>query len=165
MMPILLALIAASAILRFAPDTATTMVLRRLLVEVPAVWLSSIHRGHVLLVVALLLGGAAVVAIMGGDGAWLIGLAAPETLGWIATFEVSTYLDILVTLAFLSSTMRLRAAIGRARLFVASLRRPVLGHHFRGGAHRRTPRTHRTRVRPAKDEGGDRRTRRALHAA
>lgn len=91
-----------------AGDTPIGRAMRRMLIEHPARRLSRWSRGQVLLVVLTLMVAAAILWVMADEGRLLLGMFGPEVAGALTTFEVSAWLDALVTLAATASALRVR---------------------------------------------------------
>ena len=126
--------------LLIAPDTPVGRFLHRHLVTVAAARLGRITRGHVLLGLTLCGLVAFMVWLMQGDVLALLGMVAPEATGWLITFEVSSYLDVLAAVVFAMATVRVRGIVSGWR---ASARRPA-----RRAAGTRRARRHRRPARP-----------------
>lgn len=129
-----------------APATPVGRMLHQVLVVAPATWLSRITRGQVVLGVGFILGVAMLAWLGGADGLRIAGMAAPELTMAITSFEISTYVDMLAMAAVLTSTARLRGAVGMARATSLGrlLRRP------RGA--KRARRTRKPTSQPANDD-------------
>ncbi len=96
-----------------APDTPLGRLLRSCIVDRPASWLGHVTPSHIILAVLILSLGAAAVWAGGADAARMLGMATPEMIGWIAMFDVATYIDVVVALALVRSKFRLRMIAAR----------------------------------------------------
>jgi hypothetical protein len=126
-MPIILACAALAVIvMRLAPHSAAGLVLRRLLVEAPARWLSGLRRAHVILVILSLLALWAAVAIARTEGAPLVAQGMPEAMTWILSLDVASYMDAVAIAFLLAAGVRVKALKTVARAAIDRvLRRPV----------------------------------------
>lgn len=124
------------ALLIAARGTPIGRMLDWLLVDAPARALQRVGRGHVFVVIGLVVFVGAVFWIFEAEGVRLLSMAAPDILGVLAMAEVSTYVDLIVMGAVAASTARLRPVVDRLR-----------------GLVRRAPRSRARRTRPT-----DRRT-------
>ena len=141
MLACLFTMAACWAVIAAFPETVIGKGIRHALVERPAARLSRFTRGDAAVIFLLMLATAMVTLIGEGDGIRLLTLAAPDVAIWITTFEVSAYVDILVTLGAAASGLRLREVAARYRAGVVARR----------GAARACRRATRVRrVRPAK---------------
>ncbi|GBR21804.1 hypothetical protein [Asaia spathodeae] len=96
------------ALMAASDETPTGRLLHRLMVVMPARMLNRITHLHVLIAVAVI-GLGAVFAWYGrGDGIRVAASALPDAVVWLTTFEVSTYLDVVMMLATASALMRFR---------------------------------------------------------
>ncbi|MDB5417876.1 MAG: hypothetical protein JWP50_1295 [Phenylobacterium sp.] len=117
---------AAGLVLLLAPDTPIGRQLKRVLVEWPAERLSRVRPGLVLLILLLVVAGAALIAVAKSEGAFLVAQGLPEALASLAAFDVATYLDVLAIAWLFAASVRLRAvkaaigsAMARARPWIA----------------------------------------------
>ena len=92
-----------------APDTQIGRFLRRFMVERPAAALARVTVGHILLASALLMAVVVTLWLMQNEGLRLLAGFAPETMGWIAVFDVPAYLEAVSALALIASAVRFRA--------------------------------------------------------
>ncbi|TPG43548.1 hypothetical protein EAH79_07315 [Sphingomonas koreensis] len=130
-----------------APETPIAKALRRALIDYPAARITATHvRAAIALTVALLL-GLGLDWLIGGDFGRVIAFASPDALAWLASFEVSAYLDIAAAAVVAASTVRLRSVAGA----VVALRR-----RLPRGARRRAPRTRADRPAARNDNDADR---------
>ena len=123
--------------LRGAPESFLGKACRRGLVDWPAETLSRLTRGQVICWLGFALAVWAAVEILGGDAIPVMGGAMPDTLAWLATFDVSILADALVAAALIATQTRLGGLKARLRASLG-LARP------RTGARRRAPRRRRT---------------------
>ncbi|MEG3083051.1 hypothetical protein U1707_05315 [Sphingomonas sp. PB2P12] len=105
--------IACWLVLVAAPETAIGKTIRRVLIDRPAARLARFSRGDAAVMFLLMMAAAMVTLVGEGDGIRLVALAAPDVAIWIATLEVSAYLDVLVTLAAAVSGLRIRSVMAR----------------------------------------------------
>lgn len=131
MFAITIAFAAAWLTISLAGGTPIAELLQRIMVDTPARRLNRITRGHILTAAALLVFGGLLIWQLEGDGVRLLSMMAPEIGTWLAMFEISTWLDAVVAVVALSSTVRLR---GWRAWIVAVLTRRTPGKHVR--AHR-----------------------------
>jgi hypothetical protein len=138
-------LFAAFLAIRSAPDTLVGKALRRFLVEWPAERLLRVTRGQLVCGIFILATMAVALLLLEADALRMIGLALPETMVWFTTFEISTFVDILVALTLVSAHTRLRSARHGVRAALGAVRRP-------GGARRRERRSRPARARKAAND-------------
>jgi hypothetical protein len=139
---------AAFFIIRSAPDTAIGKALRRGLVEWPAALLSRLTARRMLGLVTLAAALAVAFWLLNRELLLVTSMALPETIGWLATFEISTLAEGLAALALASAHLRLRGAAGRVRTALGGLRaRPC--------ARNRDRRMRGTQVRKADNDDAD----------
>ena len=135
------------ATLAVAKDTPIGRFLNRVMVELPAAALNRVTRGHILLAIVLV-GLSGLIAWYGGaDGVRMLSMAVPDAAGWLITFEVSAYLDVLAALAAASALVRLRSA----RDFLVMLLAPLMRRPATGEARPRCSRR-RPVIAPANDD-------------
>ena len=120
-----LSLFAAFLVIRGAPDSLAGRALRRTLVDWPAARLARVTRGQLGCVVAVAAMIGAALWFLEGDGLRIMSFAAPETMAWFATFEISTLADVLVAVALVSAHARLRSAGDGVRAALGSARRRI----------------------------------------
>ncbi|MHA6719651.1 hypothetical protein ACX40Y_09370 [Sphingomonas sp. RS6] len=94
--------------LLLAGETPVGQMLRRGLIEAPARWLMRWSRGDLLLTLLVVTGAALLIWLMEDEGRLLIGMFGPELVSTLMMFEVSAWLDALVTLVAMGSALRLR---------------------------------------------------------
>ena len=92
-----------------APDTSLGRLLRRWMLDRPLAAVARITRGHVLLCLLLIafVGGA--VWLFRAEAGPLLGLATPDIGVLIASFEVTTWLDVVAGAALLATSVRWRS--------------------------------------------------------
>ena len=98
-------------VLAFAAWDKTSLIgsaIRRMIVDAPIRWLSRLTPKRVLFWAGLALAVGLMIKALGGTGAALVAQAAPETLGWIATFDVASLFDVMIVFAISSLILRLR---------------------------------------------------------
>ena len=113
-------LFTAFLVIRSAPDSLLGRALRRGLVDWPAAKLSRLTRGQVVCWFGFGLMLWAAIAVLGGDAVRLLSMAMPETVAWLAMFDLSILADALVAAALIATqtrlssiAVRLRAALSR----------------------------------------------------
>jgi hypothetical protein len=141
-------LFAAFLAIRSAPDTLVGKALRRALVEWPAARLSRVTRRQLVCGMFIVATLSVALLLLEADAVRVIGLALPETMVWFTTFEISTFIDILVALALVSAHSRLRSAMYGVRAALGAVRR-------RTGARRRERRSRRAAARTADNDEAD----------
>jgi hypothetical protein len=132
---------ALGLVLWLAPDSPLGRRLKKMLIEWPAGRLSRMRPGHVLVILLLAAGGAALVAIAKSEGALLVAQGLPEALAAFAALDLATYLDVLAVAWLLAASVRLRVVRVIASSAVAHIRQWV--------ARRTAPRTRTRRSRAA----------------
>lgn len=150
------ALLIALLVIRLAPDSAAGRGLKRGLVDWPADRLSRLSRRSVIAFAALAAAVAVSLFVLRGDSMAFFSMSLPEATAWFTTFEVSTYVDILVGLGLVGGRLRLRGALDAARA-LAGLARPRPGRAIRaaGPSSRRERRSRRPVARkPVNDDEG-----------
>lgn len=109
--------------------------------------LGRITRGHVLLIVGLAAFFGLLSWLMGAEGLHISSMALPEVTSWAMTFEVSTLLDAVATVAILAASVRIRAF----RFYLTGIVRAPLRH-----ARKRRTRTQRCQgIRPSSANDDD----------
>lgn len=136
-------LLTALLVIRTGPESLLGRALRRALVDWPARKLAMMTRGRIITLVFVGLLISAGLAIIGKEAMQIMTMAMPETLAWLATYDLSVLADALVAAALLSAQVRLRGTAVR-------LRGPRQG----SGRQRRGARARR-RARPAKADNED----------
>ncbi|WP_133243816.1 hypothetical protein [Sphingomonas pokkalii] len=91
-----------------AGDTPTGRLLHRVLVVAPARWGLRWSRGNVILIVSFLLFATFVLWLMEEEGGILVGMMAPELIGWVTMFDIGVLVDAALATVTLASAMRLR---------------------------------------------------------
>ena len=150
------ALFIALLVIRVAPDSAAGRGLKRGLVDWPTERLSRLSRRSVVALAALTAAVAVSLLVLRGDSMAFLGMSLPEVTGWFTTFEVSTYVDILVGLGLVGARLRLRGALDAARALIG-VARPRQGRAIRatGPSSRRERRSRRPATRkPVNDDEG-----------
>jgi hypothetical protein len=138
-------LLIALLVIRTAPESLLGKALRRPLVEWPAARLARLTRGRIISLACIGLLIAAGVALIGEEAMRLMAMAMPETLAWLATFDLSVLADAVVAAALLGAQARFGGTATRLRARLAR-RRPA-------GPHARAPRRRREAApKPANDE-------------
>lgn len=103
-----LTILALLAVMTFASETPTARFLNRAMVELPARLLNRIGRGHAVAAVVILLFCGLLVWSGGADGIRMIAFGLPDAAAWLATFEVSAYVDMIVAMIATAATLRLK---------------------------------------------------------
>ncbi|WP_159103461.1 hypothetical protein [Asaia prunellae] len=96
------------ALMAVSGETPTGRFLHRLMVVMPAAALNRINRLRMLVAIAVTGLCAALVWYGQGDGIRVAASILPDTVIWLTTFEVSTYLDVMMMLATASALTRFR---------------------------------------------------------
>ena len=135
-------LLTALLVIRTAPESLLGRALRRPLVDWPAKKLARLTRGQVIVLAGFMLLIWAAVALLGQEAVRVMSMAMPDTLAWLATFDLSILVDGLVAAGLIATQARLGRLGGRLRGRLAKGRRP----------RRRARRPHR---RPAPKPGND----------
>lgn len=97
------------SLLLAAHGTPVGRFLNTWMVEAPARRLSRVYRGHIVLALALAAASAFLLWFLEGEGIRLLAMSAPEIGTWVAAFEVTTYLDVVIALGAASSMLRVRS--------------------------------------------------------
>jgi hypothetical protein len=139
-------LLMALLVIRTGPESLLGKALRRPLVEWPAEQLARLTRGRIISLACFGLLIAAGVALIGDEAMRIMAMAMPETLAWLATFDLSILVDALAAAALLGAQARLGGTVTRLRARLAR-RRPA-------GPRARAPRRRREAAtkKPANDE-------------
>ena len=138
-------LLMALLMIRTGPESLLGKALRRSLVEWPAARLAGLTRGRIISLACFGLLISVGVALLGDEAMRLMAMAMPETLAWLATFDLSVLVDALVAAALLGAQARLGGTVARLRARLAR-RRPA-------GPRARAPRRRREAApKPANDE-------------
>jgi hypothetical protein len=92
------------SMLWLAPKTPIGRMLSYWMVEWPADRLSRVSRSNLVMLAGGLLLVSVLLWLEAGDALRVLGMAGPETLGWVLTFEISSFADVLAvaTLAWSS---------------------------------------------------------------
>jgi len=135
------------------PETAVGRALRRLMVDLPRAMLAWLTPGKILLILGLALIAAALIAIARADVTAFVAQGLPEGIGWLVTFDVATYLDVIALAWLLAATVRLRAM---ARAVRALATRMVQAVALRRSAarSRRTRPARKPTPKASDDDGG-----------
>jgi hypothetical protein len=136
-------LLTALLVIRTGPDSLLGKALRRPLVDWPAARLARLTRGQIICLAGFALLIWAGVALLGRESMQIMSLAMPDTLAFLATFDLSVLVDALVAAALLSAQLRIRGV-------AANLRNRVR----RSGRQHRAARARR-RARPARADNDD----------
>lgn len=136
-------LLMALLMIRTGPESLLGKALRRSLVEWPAARLAGLTRGRIISLACFGLLISVGVALLGDEAMRLMAMAMPETLAWLATFDLSVLVDAVVAAALLSAQLRVRGVAARLR-----------DRLCRTGGRRRAARARR-RARPAKADNDD----------
>lgn len=145
-------LLAAMLVILGAPQTSAGKALRRALVEWPAERLSRISRGTIVCVIGLAVLLGITLWLMQSDATRFWAMAAPDTMAWFSTFEISTLADALVAVALIAANARLGAAFARARAALGTARSAL---RRRLGSSTRQPRSRRPAERKGDNDDGD----------
>jgi len=140
---------AAVAVMMLWPRTTAGAFLRRWLVEAPARRL----RPGVLIFGAVLLIVVAAAVTFGGSDGFMVAAQAPEAVAWFATFDVATWIDVIVVAWVLSASGRIGAALQALGPAVAHAAGAVVAAMRARGRGPRQARRVRRRAPPPPDEG------------
>lgn len=143
--------LAIVAALAADPRSLTGAVIRRWLVEKPAAALSRMSAGQIVLYSGLGLFGLILVLVFQADGMRLFGFMLPETLVWLAAFDVALFVDALLIAATVTMSRGVTVVRHRVSEAVRSVRLVVRKATSRA---RRTP--SRPRILPPADGDGPR---------
>ena len=136
-------LLIAMLVIRTGPETMLARALRRPLVDWPAKKLAELTRGRIMALVFLGLLIAAGIALIGKEAMQVMSMAMPDTLAWLATFDLSILVDGLVAAGLLATQARLGRLGAHVRARLARRARP----------RNRAPRPRRTRApKPGNDD-------------
>ena len=123
-----------------AGDTPVGRTLRRWMVERPAVRLSGISRGQVLLMLTLAGIAVALIWLLENDGRMLVAMGLPEMASLAVAIDAASLLDLALVAMIAASTIRVRAVSTWVRQRIAPRR-----------SRARTVRTRRSKP-PANDD-------------
>lgn len=101
------------AVLIVFPGTPMARALSRLLVEPLAARLNRIRPGHLIFAGVLIALATALIVFFEWEGVRLIGMAAPEVMGWLAMFDAAAVLDLAAVAIAMAATTRFRAVRDR----------------------------------------------------
>jgi hypothetical protein len=136
-------LLTALLVIRTGPETLLGRALHRPLVAWPAKKLAGLTRGRLILLAGFGLLIWAAVALIGEEAVRLMSMAMPDTLAWLATFDLSVLVDGLVAAGLIASQARLGRLGEGVRARLARRPRP----------RSRAPRVRRTRApQPGNDD-------------
>lgn len=90
-------------------------ILRRWLVERPAVWLSRMRLAHVALAFLALAVLATAFVVFDAEGLKLAGATVAEAGTWFIAFDVATYIEVYAVLLLLGATRQARMAAEAVR--------------------------------------------------
>ncbi|WP_448662207.1 hypothetical protein ACG3SL_16245 [Sphingomonas sp. CJ20] len=117
-----------------AGDTPAGRTLRRIMVEAPARLLLKWSRVGKVATVAIVTLTALAAWLLDEEGRMIVTMMAPEAIAWFSMFEVSLWVEAVVTLAATASLLRVRGSMTwvamrllparRARPRAAATRRP-----------------------------------------
>jgi hypothetical protein len=139
-------LFTAFLVIRTAPDTFLGKALRRGLVEWPAAKLSRLTRGQIACWLGFGLMLWTAVAVLGGDAVRMLSMAMPETVAWLAMFDMSIFAEALIAAALIAAQLRLGRAAARWRALLPNVAR-------RARRRARAPRRRRTAApKPCNDD-------------
>jgi hypothetical protein len=98
-----------------AGETTTGRRMELLLVTAPARALNRVTGGHVLLMLVLVAGAGAIVAVFDLEMLRVIMMATPEITSALMALEVTTLLDTVIVTVTAASAVRWQALVGRVR--------------------------------------------------
>ena len=130
----------------FYPDSPTGKAVSRILTDLHARLIRQVTVARVMLVVLVLCAVLLLIQWGGVDAIAMMASAAPEAIAWFVTFDIATYLDVLLLAWALSALVRARAVIATLRagwrgLHRQALRRPARARRARRQLTRRTTRS------------------------
>jgi hypothetical protein len=112
-----------------AKGTAIGRFMQRWMVEKPAALFSRVGAGGFLLILLIAAGTALVWYVMERDGISMLAMAAPELMHMIAALELTTWLEVAMTVVVTASATRFSAVTFWVRSFFTGKRetrtRPV----------------------------------------
>lgn len=85
------------AILVASKGTPFGKLLNRVMVELPAMALNRLQRGHVALAIVVTLLMIVALCFPRPDSLRMTGLAIPDFAAWLTTVEIGTYLDVVAS--------------------------------------------------------------------
>lgn len=111
------------AMLISAPRTPVACVLKRLMVELPAVALNRLEPGHIALAIVVMM--LVVVHLNAGDNdpIRMVALIAPDVTLWLASIEISAIAEAAVALAAAAAALRRAGILATLARFSVSLPR------------------------------------------
>ena len=111
------------AILIVAPRTLVACVLKRLMVEMPAVAFNRLEPGHIALAIVVMM--LVVVHLNAGDTdpIRMVALFAPDVTLWLASIEISAIVEAAVALATAAAALRRAGILATLSRFSISLPR------------------------------------------
>lgn len=107
-------------------ETATGRWLRAALVDPVARRLNRVRAGQAVGVAVLTVVAAAAFLLFEVEGLRLIGLAAPEVIGWFALFDVAVFVEAMVAASALAASRGLKGLRDRVGLLTRVAARSVL---------------------------------------
>ena len=153
-MVVIVVVLAVWLLIVLAPETPIGSTLKRHLVDRPALRCNRVSGGQAALVAAVVVAGLLATWIGGGDGARMTGMAMPDVAMWLASAELTAYLDVAVAAAAGWAVLRAQGLRGKVGSVFSLVWRPG---PVRVGA--RT--TRRTPPRAVNDNGPEEPRRRA----
>jgi hypothetical protein len=146
---LILLLCAAIAVMALWPDTPAGRVLRRWLVEAPARRL----RPGVLIFGAVLLVVVTAALAFGGSDGFVVAAQAPEAIGWFVTFDIGTYIDVLLVAWLLGASVRIAPTLEGLGSGLARIAEAFVGRIAARARAPRQARRVRRRAPPPTDDG------------
>lgn len=104
------------------PETQAGKLVWRLLVDLPAKLLARVTPARATLGLILLIEIGGMIAYAKTEGLIVTGLGMPEALVWFATFDISTFFDVIAVAWLLAATVKFRAARNAVRSLFARAR-------------------------------------------
>lgn len=146
-------LLGTLAVLIVFPETPMARALHRLLVQPLAARMNRVRPGHLIFAGVLIALATTLIVFFEWEGVRLVGMAAPEVMGWLAMFDAAAVLDLAAVAVAMAATTRFRVVRDRVLAIagqVVAAVRPVLA---RGRRH--SPKARPTAPRPKRSDDPD----------
>lgn len=121
----------------FYPDSPTGKAVSRILTDLHARLIRQVTVARVMLVVLVLCAVLLLIQWGGVDAIAMMASAAPEAIAWFVTFDIATYLDVLLLAWTLSALVRARAVMATLRAGWRGMHRQSLRRRARARRGRR----------------------------
>jgi hypothetical protein len=122
------------------PETATAKLLKRFLVELPALHLAALTLRRALLGLVLIVAVAAFAQAFSAD------------LVWLVAGDVTAYVEVVAAVWFIAAGLRARSALKQMATAAREAQRRTIRSVIRMRGTVRSRRTRRAVIRPAKDD-------------